>query len=59
MNESVTPSANPYAVSRADLEETAWVSPDEQVTEGSGSSGGGSGWAWDETRRQSQLAGGA
>jgi hypothetical protein len=59
MSEPDVPSTSPFAVPLADLEREARVPLEEQITEGADAHGRDSGWAWDEERRQAQLAGGA
>lgn len=58
MTERLPSPANPYAVPLAMLEGETQVSPADHVTDRSDGSGAAS-WAWDEDRRQAQLAGGA
>ncbi|MBA2478517.1 MAG: hypothetical protein H0V38_07900 [Sporichthyaceae bacterium] len=59
MTDPASSSANPYVVPLAALERRTRVSPEDQVTEDSDSSGDAAAWAWNEERRQAQLAGGA
>jgi hypothetical protein len=59
MSESDFPATSRFAVPLEALEREARVPLDDQITEGADTPGRDSGWAWDEERRQAQLAGGA
>jgi hypothetical protein len=59
MSESDVPSTSRFAVPLQALEREARIPLDEQITEASDAPGRATGWAWDEERRQAQLAGGA
>jgi hypothetical protein len=60
MSEAVSAAAeNPYAVPLEALEQKVQVSPAVQISEESHGGEGAADWAWDEQRRQAQLAGGA
>ncbi len=58
MNESAAP-ANPYAVRLDALVDEVRVARADQHEEQEATGSPSSDWAWDERRRQSQLAGGA
>jgi hypothetical protein len=59
MSDAVPPAENPYAVPLAVLEGRTRVRPEDQITEAANDSDRAASWAWDELRRQSELAGGA
>jgi hypothetical protein len=59
MSNVVPPPENPYAVPLVALERRTRVPREAQVTEESHGSDDAAAWAWDEQRRQAQLAGGA